>query len=158
MIEDSDNVAKDLLANHLSNQALQDVFDETDSTFLQDPSGTITPKQYIIMLSRIYSSTYVDRYFSNYAMSLLTKTTFKDGLVAGLPQGVNVAHKYGERGVYEDKTLTAIELHDCGLVYAETPYYLCVMTRGTDESQLANIIKNISAVVYNDRQSFKPQT
>ncbi len=156
MIIDSDNVAKDILASHLTDKALQDVFDETSSNFLQDPTGTISPKQYIIILSRIYNATYLDRDYSNYAMDLLTKTTFKSGLAAGVPTGVQVAHKYGERGVYEDNALIGVELHDCGLVYAEASYYLCVMTKGTDTSELAEIIKNISAAVYNDRKSFLP--
>jgi len=156
MIVDSDNVAKDILTNQLSDKAIEDVFDETNSNFLQDPSGTISPKQYIIILSRIYSSTYLDRYYSNYAMDLLTRTTFKDGLAAGVPVSVKVAHKYGERGVYEDNALSAVELHDCGLVYADTPYYICVMTKGTDESALAGVIKDISSTIYNDRETFKP--
>jgi beta-lactamase class A len=156
MIIDSDNVAKDILSNHLTDKAIQDVFDETNSNFLQDPTGTISPKQYIIILSRIYSATYLDRYYSNYAMGLLTKTTFKDALAAGVPANVKVAHKYGERGVYEDNVLSAVELHDCGLVYADTPYYICVMTKGSDEGNLANLIKNISATIYNDRETFKP--
>jgi beta-lactamase class A len=156
MIVDSDNVAKDVLTNHLTDKELQDVFDETNSNFLQDPSGTISPKEYIIILSRIYSATYLDRANSNYAMELLTKATFKDGLSAGVPADVKVAHKYGERGVYQDNVLTGVELHDCGLIYAETPYYLCVMTKGTDENALAGVIKDISAAVYNDRAQFKP--
>ncbi len=156
MIVDSDNVAKDVLADNLTDKSLQNIFDETNSTFLQDPTGTISPKQYIFMLARIYSATYLDREFSNYAMELLSKTTFKDGLVAGLPSSVKVAHKYGERGVYEDNILMAVELHDCGLIYAEVPYYLCVMTKGNNEKDLANTIRDISAVVYEDRGSMTP--
>jgi hypothetical protein len=89
-------------------------------------------------------------------MDLLTKTTFKDALAGGVPANVKVAHKYGERGVYEDNVLAAVELHDCGLVYADTPYYICVMTKGSDEGDLANLIKNISTAIYNDRETFKP--
>lgn len=157
MIVNSDNVAKDILAERLSGKALQDVFDETNTNFLQDPSGTISPKQYIIILSRIYSATYLDRYYSNYAMSLLTKTTFKDGLVSGLPPEVQVAHKYGERGVYVDNALTWVELHDCGLIYAEIPYYLCVMTKGENEASLAQTIRDISSLVYREREAFIPR-
>jgi hypothetical protein len=68
---------------------------------------------------------------------------------------VKVAHKYGERGIYEDTQLTGIELHDCGIVYAPgSPYYLCVMTRGKDTSKLAKVIASISAAVYADRAVF----
>lgn len=157
MIVGSDNGSKDALINNIDPAAVQDVFDETDTNFLTDPSGTISPKQYIIILSRIYNATYLNRYYSNYAMQLLTQTTFKDGLVAGLPAGVQVAHKYGERGDYEDGALASIELHDCGLVYADkNPYYLCVMTRGTNPSALAQTIATISKTVYDDRAGFSP--
>ena len=155
MIVDSDNAAKDILVDHIAPAALQHVFDETSSNFLKDPSGTISPKQYIIILSRIYSATYLNRYYSNYAMDLLTKTTFQ-GLALGLPKDVRLADKYGERGVYEDKLLIAVELHDCGLVYADTPYYLCVMTKGTDMGMLTGLIRDISSAVYKDRGSFAP--
>ncbi len=157
MIVDSDNVSKDVLTDHLPLPALQDVFDEVNLNFLTDPAGTISPKSYVIILARIYSATYLNRYYSNYAMGLLSKTTFKDGLVAGLPVGVPVAHKYGERGIYEEKIRTGVELHDCGLVYAtDAPYYLCVMTKGKDPAVLADVIQRISSVVYQDRASFKP--
>ncbi len=158
MIIHSDNTSKDILTDRLQSGALQEVFDEMNANFLKDPSGTISAKSYIIILARIYSATYLNRYYSNYAMQLLTKTTFKDGIVAGIPADVKVAHKYGERGVYEDQVLTAIELHDCGLVYNPgNPYYICVMTEGKDPSALAGVIRDISAATYRDRDAFMPQ-
>src|SRR5262249_44701587 len=111
---------------------------------------------YIVFFSRIYNATYLNRYYSNYAMELLVKAHFPDGLEGGVPSNVDVANKYGERGIYEDGTLIGIELHDCGLIYTDSPYFLCVMTKGNDESQLGSVIKDISAAVYNDRENFKP--
>lgn len=157
MIVDSDNVAKDILIDNIDPLAIQEVFDEMNLNFLKDPSGTITPKQYVIILSRIYNATFLSRYYSNYAMQLLSQASFKDGLVAGLPETVQVAHKYGERGVYEDKELVAIELHDCGLIYAEDdPYYLCIMTKGKNEASLMKTIGDITAAIYSHRNEFKP--
>lgn len=155
MIVDSDNVAKDILFDNIPAATIQDVFDEVSANFLKDPSGTISPKEYIIILSRIYSATYLDRAHSNYAMQLLTQTTFKDGLVAGLPGDVKVAHKYGDRGIYEEGKPIGVELHDCGIVYnGKNPYNLCVMTKGTDSQVLSRIISDISATVYKDRDDF----
>jgi beta-lactamase class A len=157
MIIQSDNVAKEVLFDAVGISAIQDVFNEMNINFLDDPTGTISPKAYTVIFSRIYNATYLNRYYSNYAMNLLNETTFKDGLVAGLPSDVKVAHKYGESGIYAGKILTDVELHDCGLVYATgEPYYLCVMTKGKNTATLANLIKSISAAVYQDRGSFKP--
>ena len=155
MIIDSDNTAKDILLDHMNIADLNDVFDEMDINFLKDPSGTISPKTYIVFFSRLYGAGFLNRTSSNRALELLSKTTFTEGLVAGVPTSVVVAHKYGERGIYEDKMLTGAELHDCGLVYFPgTPYYLCVMTRGTEVNDLAEVIRSISSAVYNDRASF----
>ena len=155
MIVDSDNIAKDVLFDNMPAATIQDVFDEMSANFLKDPTGTISPKEYIIILSRIYSATYLDRALSNYAMELLTQTTFKNGLVAGLPKDVQVAHKYGDRGIYEEGKPVGVELHDCGMVYAgKNPYSLCVMTKGLDSSTLAKTISDISAVIYADRGDF----
>jgi beta-lactamase class A len=157
MAVDSDNIAKDILLDHISQQYLNDVFQEMDVGYLQSTTGTISARSYIRFLSRLYNATFLDRSYSNYALKLLSEATFKDGLVAGVPSDVPIAHKYGERGIYEDNALTGVELHDCGIVYAkETPYYLCVMTSGKDEATLAGIIKEISAKVYADRISFAP--
>lgn len=157
MIIQSDNVAKEVLFNLVGIGALQNVFTDMKIDFLEDPSGTISAKSYTTILSRIYNATYLDRDYSNYAMDLLTQTTYVDGLVAGLPKGVRVAHKYGESGIYKDKVLTEVELHDCGLIYVpDSPYYLCVMTRGKNTAALAQLIQNISEAIYADRASFKP--
>jgi hypothetical protein len=85
----------------------------------------------------------------------MSKSTFKDGIVAGVSSGLVVSHKYGE-AVDSDpstKTVTATELHDCGIIYAKTyPYQLCIMTKAqgvVGQEQLASMIKDISALIYN---------
>ncbi len=157
MIETSDNSSKDILMDHVDERILQDVFDEMDVNFLKDPVGLVSPRQYVTFFSRLYNAAFLSRENSNRALELLTHATFTDGLTAKLPRGVKVAHKYGERGVYVDGSLIAIELHDCGIIYADTePYYLCVMTRGKDINSVGKVISDISAKVYADRASFAP--
>jgi beta-lactamase class A len=157
MIETSDNVSKDILTDHADPVILQDVFDEMAVNFLKDPSGLITPRQYVTFFSRLYNAGYLDRENSNRALAFLTNTAFTQGLIAEIPKSIRVAHKYGERGVYQDGSLIGIELHDCGIVYApENPYYLCVMTRGTEIRKLSTLIADISAKVFADRASFAP--
>jgi len=41
-----------------------------------------------------------------------------------------------------------VQLHDCGIVYsAQRPYFLCVMTRGSDVQRLAGVIAQASRFV-----------
>ncbi|MDP3645974.1 MAG: serine hydrolase, partial [bacterium] len=158
MIIDSDNLAKDILLDSLDETYLTDIIQEMDAGFLQSKDQIqVSPREYVRFLSRLYSATFLNRYYSNYALTLLSKTTYTDGLVAGLPSEVVVAHKYGERGIYENKRPVGLELHDCGIVYVPgNPYYLCIMTKGDDTAALTNVIKKISAMIYADRESFSP--
>jgi hypothetical protein len=91
---------------------------------------------------------------SEKALSYLAETTFDKGLVAGVPEAVAVAHKFGEAG-REDGSL---QFHDCGIVYYPgRPYILCVMTRGGSFEPLYAAVADISRTVYEEvrRQSQK---
>jgi len=80
----------------------------------------------------------------------LSKTTFVGGLVAGLPTGLTVSHKFGEYVAADgNDQITSIELHDCGIVYyPPSPYFICVMTRGTNLDNLKTAIKDVSGLIY----------
>lgn len=94
----------------------------------------------------LYNATYLDRSASEKLLSTLSEASFQDGLVAGVPNGVAVAHKFGSRQV---DTSGKVQLHDCGIVYAKNkPYILCVMTQGTDFTKLAAFIREVSKQVY----------
>ncbi len=82
---------------------------------------------------------------SSRALELLTKTAFNDGLRAGVPENIEVAHKFGERILPNNIQ----QLHDCGIVYIPNkPYLLCIMTRGKDMHTLQGVIEEISSSVY----------
>jgi hypothetical protein len=95
------------------------------------------------------------------ALELLTKTDFDKGLVAGVPSGTLVAHKFGEKtintvGISGQINNTIHELHDCGIIYIPNdPYFLCVMTKGNDFETLASVIKDISGIVWKQTQVTK---
>jgi beta-lactamase class A len=81
---------------------------------------------------------------SSTALARLTHTAFEAGLVAGLPQDLVVAHKYGQPG-----RVRTPQLHDCGIVYAPfRPYSICVMTSGDDPEHLAGVIAEISSAAW----------
>jgi len=81
---------------------------------------------------------------SNDALSLLTESTFKDGLLKELPSSIVVAHKYGESG-----DAVSHQLHEAGIIYLQNkPYLISVMTRGTDWNKLSEVIGHISRMTY----------
>ena len=152
MIINSDNGAMDVLADNIDHTYLDGVF--TDLGIANPDSNqanyTISTKEYSLFFRVLYNSTYLSRANSEKALSILSKATYKDGLVAGLPAGTVVSHKFGEH-VVQDSTgaQQSVELHDCGIVYGEGgPYLLCVMTKADTLNDAQSLIANISRVVH----------
>ena len=150
MIQNSDNDAVTALEADDGDRTAR-VFSELQ---LSLPNATSTDfmsaRNYSRLFRVLYDSTYLPPLLSEQALSLLSQTTFTQGLVAGVPEDTVVSHKFGERtSVNNAGTVTGRELHDCGIIYkGEHPYFLCVMTKGSDFSKLQNIISDISKLTY----------
>ncbi len=159
MIIDSDNGAEVLLFDNIDQNNLDAVYNALNIANPDTVSGTFTisPRTYSLFFRILYSATYLNDDMSEKALSILSQATFKDGLVAGLPSKLVVAHKFGEYVVTNSSNqMQGVELHDCGIVYYPTnPYFLCVMTKGSNLPQLENTIKNISSLVYNDYSNLR---
>lgn len=150
MIVDSDNGAMNLLLANVDQAYLTRVYTDLG---LEAPSDatpyTISSKDYSLFFRVLYNATYLSRANSEKALTLLSQATFKDGLVAGLPTGTTVAHKFGEHVIGTGSTATSVELHDCGIVYVPGgPYLLCVMTKGPSLAGLESVVSGISKLVY----------
>lgn len=149
MIEHSDNGATVTLAKIADGRNLNDVF--TDLGLIvpnaRTPRDYITVKEYAAFFRILYNASYLNRANSQKALEIMTRSDFKLGIRAGVPAGVVVANKFGERTATEVGGLH--QVHECGVVYHPTdPYLLCVMTRGESEVPLAYVISDISRVVY----------
>ncbi len=129
MITYSDNISADLLFEHLKPNFFERVMHEVGADFEKTTDGdlAISVRSYASFFRILYNASYLSADSSEKALSLLSKSTFQDGLVAGVPASVPVAHKYGERGFSNSSKK---QLHDCGIVYAPgSPYLICVMTQ-----------------------------
>ena len=161
MIEYSDNNAFSLLESYATTNELGVVFKDLQLPFQFDPKKPelfdfITTKEVSYFFRVLYNSTYLSKEFSDEALSILNDSDFKSGLVAGVPGGVNVAHKFGLKTYVDGSNrVTERELHDCGIIYhARNPYLLCVMTKSTAPiANIENSIKKISAAVYQFQDS-----
>jgi beta-lactamase class A len=152
MIVYSDNISKELVKARLD--AIDPAVDELHQTYkdlgLIGPDDTLsaklTVKQYSSLFRILYNGFYLNKEMSQKALDLLSQAEFKDGLVAGVPTGVRIAHKFGIREDGQDK-----QLHDCGIVYDPlTPYLICIMTRSDSFQNNAMAIQNISRMVYDE--------
>jgi beta-lactamase class A len=119
-----------------------------DLGLLNMMSGTmdvLSMQSYANLFTMLYSASYLSDAQSQFALDLLSQSTYKDGLVAGVPADIRVANKFGYYIVSKEET----QLHDCGIVYHPLgPYVLCVMTSGPDIKSEAASIAEISKTVY----------
>ena len=147
MIIHSDNKATFLLNNYMNQDVLKQVFNDLEMQMpdLHDRSYAISTKDYSKFLRVLYNGDYLNAANSEYALSVLSKSTFNDGLKQGVPQDVEIARKFGEFG---DK-LGNKQLHESGIIYnGESPYLITIMTRGKDIKDLSMIISEISKNVF----------
>ncbi len=94
----------------------------------------------------LYNGSYLNFANSDVALQILSMTQYKDGIVAGVPEGTVVSHKFGERKIGEEE-----QLHDCGIVYyPESPYVLCIMTRGKDLDKMSSAVEELSRFTYKE--------
>ena len=154
MIVNSDNGAMYLLLDNMSDSYLAGVYKDLGLNVptSDNTNYTISAKDYSLFFRILYNATYLSRESSEKAFSLLSQAQFKDGLVAGLPNGIVVAHKYGEHINGKLGSVDSVELHDCGYIYPdEDPYLLCVMTKSKNLDESKRVISNISKIIYNNR-------
>lgn len=153
MISSSDNNAAMLLSQSITGDEYLRPYEELGLPLplLQNGEYYIRVKDYATFFRVLFNASYLTRDNSVKALSYLLKSEFKEGLVAGVPDTIPVAHKFGER-IWDDTK--EHQMHDCGIVYYPGyPYLLCVMTRGTDFDQLRYTIRGISKFVYDEIQS-----
>lgn len=156
LIIDSDNVANVALINRISEEKTDLIYEDMQLHLPSESGRGYTSEEYSHLFRTLYNSTYLSRSVSEKVLELLSRTKFDQGLVAGVPEDITVSHKFGSRtGNPNPSTNSASlsederELHDCGIVYyPENPYFLCVMTRGSDFDKLERTIQSISKLTW----------
>ncbi len=149
MIVYSDNNAHNVIAKKLSPKFLAKTYEDLgllppDS----DLADFMSVKSYSSCFRILFNASYLGREMSEKALETLAQPEYRKGLVAGVPEGTVVAHKFGERAFLDNDKK---QLHDCGIVYyPDNPYLLCIMTRGADFDRLEETIRDISKLVYEE--------
>ena len=157
MIRYSDNDALTTLTDNLDpgtlaalNQIFTDLKIPNPSNEGTKVTDFLSVEQYSLIFRVLFSTTYLTPADSQRALDLLSRAQYTLGLVAGVPPGIVVAHKFGDTTDPATATSPAMpELHDCGIVYyPDHPYLLCVMTRGSSFASLQALIQKISTTTY----------
>lgn len=147
MITYSDNYAQNLLMTGTTVEDVQRLMEVVhgEHTYV-DGSAYVDAKTYSALFRILYNATFLDRSSSEYALGLLTRSYFHDGIRRPIPADVTVASKFG---YWEGDGI--VQLHECGIVYdPRGPYLLCVMTESGADSRerLAEVLSEISRLAW----------
>ncbi len=146
MIAYSDNSAANLLLEKIDEDFLANVYSDLglEIPTSQKTENYMSVKEYASFFRILFNASYLNRDMSENALRFLSESKYYGGVKAGIPEKIQFSHKFGERvldGV--------IQLHDCGIVYhSQTPYILCLMSKGNNFSVLERGISDISRKVY----------
>ena len=113
---------------------------EDNKAFEKGLNNTTTARGLLVLLEKIAKGEAASRKADPEMVAILERQQFNDGIPAGVPKGVAVAHKTGN--------ITKIH-HDAAIVYGERPYVLVVLVRGLpDQGHSAALIAAISREVW----------
>ncbi len=117
---------------------------EDQKAFEKGLNNTTTAQGLATLLVAIANGKAVDPDSSAKMVEILERQTFNEGIPAGLPKNIRVAHKTGE--------ITKIH-HDAGIVYAERPFVIVVLVRGIEDfKQSSALIADLTQDLYQASQ------
>jgi beta-lactamase class A len=98
-----------------------------------------TPEEIGDLFRQIYEGELINQRHQEELLRFLTETDFEDRIPQGVPEGVRVVHKIGTLvGVYSD----------AGIVYAEKPFVLVIMTKDAREGEALGAFPLITQIVW----------
>jgi beta-lactamase class A len=99
---------------------------EDSKAYEKGLNNTTTARGLLLLLEAIAKGKAVDPDASRMMIEILERQAFHEGIPAGLPPGIRVAHKTGE--------ITKIH-HDAAIVYAPRPFVLVILVQGIADTQ-----------------------
>lgn len=147
----SDNLAANTLLENISLVDLERIYKDIGlrPPSNNNPENFMSVFEYSSFFEILYNASYLNKEMSEKALEILAGSRFDFGIEGAVPENVEVANKFGERELEDQR-----QLHDCGIIYApKGPYLLCIMTRadlevGANFKHLTEIIQSLSTKTY----------
>jgi beta-lactamase class A len=158
MITESSNLATNILVEKVTPEAITAFMKqlgadglkvlrgvEDSRAFAKGLNNVGTARGLMVVLSKLSEGSAVSKQASDEMLAILRAQKFNDGIPAGLPPGVTVAHKTGSiKAAYHDAAVVEIP--------GRKPFILVVMTRGIeDEPKAHKLAADIARIVFSTR-------
>jgi beta-lactamase class A len=136
----SNNVAVNMLLRHFGREEIE-AWTKTigGDLYWEDGSPRVTALSELGWWLHLDKLSREDPTSAELLLTPLRQVAYHGRIAAGLPDGVKYLHKFGS---YDGN------FHDGGIIYAERPYVLVVLTYGAREDEADAAIAAVSAAVY----------
>jgi beta-lactamase class A len=145
----SDNTARNIIVRNLSLQDFGDVVEHIGVDFDYTKDDQISAKRYSVIWRSLFNATYLSPENSQKLIQIMQKSSAKNFLARGIPEGIGFSHKIGV--LFDELTVA-----DSGIVYVPgRPYILVVMTQKHSQAEAEEIMRDVSQKVYGYVSGYK---
>lgn len=144
MGQQSDNTAFNIVRRKLTDTVIDKHMNDFGLRNTSLDENMTTPSEVALLFKKLYDGSLITSKNRDELLGFMTKTIYEEHLAKGIPDGIQVAHKYG-REVHV--------VNDGGVVFADTPYVVVIMTDGVIEAEADKIFPDLSRLVYEGMQN-----
>lgn len=139
-LSQSDNTAFRILRKELGDDLIDRKIQEWGMTQTKVDENLTSADDISLFFEKLYQGELVSQTHRQMMIEDLTNTSYEDQIPAGIPEGIQVAHKIG----YEEKTVS-----DAGIVFVpDNPMIMVIMSQKTNINQAKNIFPQLAKEIY----------
>ena len=138
MGKQSDNTAYKIMINKIGEEKIIAVIREIGMEDTNFDENETTPTDIGKFFQKLMGGL-LSRKNRDELIDFLSETVYDDLLAAGIPDDIEVAHKYG-REVHV--------VNDAGIVFSDDPFAVVIMTKGVVEREADEIFPELSRIIY----------
>mgnify|MGYP001788021598 CR=1 FL=1 len=142
-IEASDNIAINMLMRYLGRNNILKFMESIVKHPVDKERNVSTPKDMALYLKALLAFREKNTKLGDELLDYMEHTEFNDRMPLYLPENIPVAHKIGTQ---------VKAIHDIGIVFAEKPFILSILSEEVDEELAPEVIAQISRMVYDFEQ------
>lgn len=139
MGKESDNTAFGISRSILGDDLIQETVNDIGMVNTSLDTNETTIRDTGLIFNKLWSGDLVSTEHRGEMIEYLTDTIYEEWLTAGIPEDVDVSHKYG-REVHV--------VNDAGIVFSDNPYVVVILTKGVVEREADNVFPDLSRVVF----------
>ncbi|MDP3994913.1 MAG: serine hydrolase [bacterium] len=135
----SDNTAFNTLVKYFGGEKIQNYILSLGMYKTSLAKNKTTAKDIGVFFQKLYQGEIVPRQARDEILDSLTDTIYEDRMAAGIPDGIQVSHKFGK------------EVHvtnEAGIIFADKPFVLVLLSGGVVEKEADEVFPELTRIVY----------